>query len=253
MNQMKIFNEYISKLGLGVFNGIKYSDLDVWAIIKPLEFSQDIKKLDDKTILEKVYKKTNEIYDNVRQIKNFKLLNVNEKTFNKDTLEDSEHTYQEMRDENIQNYIFDDDKETYSKYSQVKNSIDYEYLKNDEANRNTQNPKYNAFISDFDISKSGYRKSDFTRLNVKEDQIIESEVTVNADDFVYTENNSSDKILNHGIYGFLLTITKRNYNLQPRYQLQTTPVMIYLFDKPTYSNYNKFKLVFNANGLFGVV
>jgi len=208
----------------------------------------------------------------------FKLLNLNEKTFNKDSFEEHEYSYQRLRDINVKHILF-------SKYSSdakltnnclAKKSCDFMAAKNSYQNNQKTNSKYLSFVNDYRIAEKRksdgtyepevYKSNDYFRLGIDENKIIENEIVLVCDDLQYFENTKdqndeekNDQILNTGVYGFLLTYkAKISDNQLDNFKVSfgtefEVPIMLYQYAKPTYSNYNKIKLVFNVNGLFGVV
>lgn len=221
---------------------------------------------------EKLVKNSN--FNDIFKLVKFKLINVNESSFNKDNLEESEHTYQELRQESVLPYIFSGPRHRgymydNSKYSIIRNSVDYNTAQtyynmidsdnrsnitvddNTNEDKSVQKSKYLALLNQYNINydeshvrKGEYDSSEFFRLKVDEDTIIESETVVKCDDFQYFEPDASESKLSKGVYGFLLTYAKD--------ESTEVPMMVYEFAKPVFSNYNKIRLVFNANGLFGV-
>lgn len=251
---------FIKECGAGSIKlGQDYSKLNVYFMISSVSNDQ-LKHLintEDAVINDAWFRKVN-----------FRLLNVSEANYNKDTFEESSHTYQEMRNESVIEYAFsneNDSKYDNSKDSIIRQSIDYNdasmfYVSNydpEVANDRQNKSKYLSLLSeygvshdDIDVKRGYYRSAEFFRLNIKEDRVIENEIVLKCDDLQYFEASGQaddDKIespLSRGVYGFLLTYTAANKEI---------PMLAYRFAKPTYSNYNRIKFVFNVNGLFGVV
>ena len=266
----RIFNTYLHYLPgmVGTFNelcGTTYNTLQYDKNIKIYFITQklsetDIDSLDKENFYDNI---SDDLGKKVRLINEFKLLNVNEKTFDKDTLEESEYSYQRMNDVDIKTLLFPGETENTDEYIKdciAINSIDYADAKSAYNSDHTDDKKYKAFINDYSITSDKYNHNEYTRLDVKEDKITNNEIVIYCDDLKYFKRNDADTILSTGIYGFLIsykdTVTDKIYNSdREKYSKRTfeIPMMLYQFRKPTFSNYNKIKLVFNVNGLFGVV
>lgn len=209
----------------------------------------------------------NNYEDKIKSI-DFRLINLNEKTFNKDNYEEHEYSYQRMRDVNVKKILFPaqdtDESKEYLKNCNATGSIDYDAAKTAYLANIKTDSKYKSFTNDYDIYEKPrrdgsippeiYKSNDYFRLNVKEDKIIENEIVLLCDDLSYS-NKNADSPLNTGVYGFLLTYgcKPKDEKLESEIKYLEFPMMLYQYAKPTYSNYNKIKLVFNVNGLFGVV
>ena len=280
-----IFNTYYNLLPSLVDNlndmcSANYSTLDYVNKLQIYFITQKLKKSDVETMDEIGFyaRLDKELKKKVVPIK-FKILNPNVKSFNKDNYEEHEYSYQRMRDENVKKYLFPKDinsginidvikekQKEYIKNCIAVNSVDYDAAKTAYLTNNKTNSKYKSFTNDYNIyEKPGdgeiYKSNDYFRLNIKEDKIIENEIVLTCDDLYYFENKKDqDSVLNTGMYGFVLSYKdalnddyKENFHGDCPDGMFEIPIMLYLYAKPTYSNYNKIKLVFNVNGLFGVV
>lgn len=234
--------------------GKDINKINVYFMIEPISDDELKKLINEQSIIK------NTAFKKVK----FKLLNINEASFNKDTLEESNHTYQELLNESVLKYIFTT-KITYndgtgkydaSKDIAIRTALDYpsaQQYYNESKNDNENEYKYRSLLNDYginfneyNIKEGNYRSSEFINLGIKEKTIIENEIILKCDDLQYFENSeNSEHVLKYGIYGFLLTYSKNDND--------EIPMLVYKFANCTYSNYNKIKLVFNANGLFGVV
>jgi hypothetical protein len=262
-----ILKSYISSLGSGILKNIDYTKLKVCFIVENITDKEiaDYDTSNDnlysyisnaltynaqsyKDTVNSKYESINAMYgDMIKHVK-FKLLDTTKKTYNKDTLAEPINSYEMMHNKSVEEFVFNDSNA--SKHCQAKNSHNYSTAKSVYENGSTNDYDecvYNSFKIDFGIS-SEYRHADYTRLNIDETPVRENEIVIICSDLTYFEDGTSeDAVLNNGIYGFVLkyTITVGNDSYD-------IPIMLYKFAKPTFSNYNKIKLVFNANGLFGV-
>ncbi len=254
-----VFKTFISMLGKDAYTmNIDYSkNIKVYFITsnvseEKINAVKDV-KINSINDLNQRLKTKNADPDIVKEV-TFKLLNLQEKTFNKDTFEESEYSYQHLLNDDVKKYLFPKNDaagnkiyEEYLKKCNATGSIDYNTSRA-SYNGDKTNKKYQAFINDYNITSDEYNSSEYFRLGVKEDQIIENEIVLECDDLQYFEtekrDNATTSILSTGVYGFVLAYVNNTTE---------TPMILYKFARPTYSNYNKIKIAFNANGLFGVI
>ena len=228
----------------GILNYKK--NLNVYFITQQLNEAEITKELEHPNFNEYI---SEDLKKKIRSV-NFKLLNVNEVTFDKDTFEEPEYSYQRMHDTDVKDILFTDkayEAKEYLKDCKATDSIDFDAARA-SYHADKSDKKYDAFINDYSITNNGYNSNAYFRLGVKEDKVISSEIVLVCDDLQYFENDVVD-VLNSGIYGFLITYKDKS----DKSGIVEVPMFLYQYARPTFSNYNKIKLAFNVNGLFGVV
>lgn len=171
---------------------------------------------------------------------NLTLQNILVDSFNKDTGETSEVSYEKMMNYPVSSRIFSKGHNN----SWITNDLDWSLT----ATANSSTMQY--FKNEYNF-KTEYNKTDYQSFGVNENKLEENVCRLSAASFLMdSSKNANSNAMDYGAAGILLTYVDESKGFKGQNEL---PVAFYDFGKTLHSNYNFLQIDWHEDGVIKVV
>lgn len=258
-NRKMVFNAYRYALGTGQISGFNNNNIVLSWVIHDIPTITGVKGWFDVNALDPNlrYRDFMELPQATVQLADTYLRSVKTTSVDKDTEALPEYTYQNMCHTPASAYLFTKGLERYVSACPVTKSYDYR-------GPSTSGRHFDSLVQEYDLNNE-YEQGAYYRLNIPEDDIIESRITQTCDDVNFKDDDEKKASRNHyynsisanytgykgrnenilavGAVGYLLSWKGQNMQIP-----DMIPIAYYQFPKPVRSSFDQINIKWNVNG-----